>query len=602
MFHLCFKKRVFIPCLFFFLFSIYVNAQEDIVSDFLNQDTLKLGKEEKEDKIIDAYTKFAKFAEKLQQRKELEQTDIETLVEILRVDSDARLPLAFLMGYYLDRQEPQKLLDILLPLANDNPSSDSLSLAISLAYARLDKIDESIVFLEKTLGAIEDRSDYEYGVNYVELIIHLAELYMKKDDFEKGEELFDETFNKEELRDNFKLRRAAFLFFSKKAEDRPFSLFSGWLERRFYKKMLEQFSYIEKLWLKQLSEAIIEGGNPIEGKSFELAPMIETCKKFSLSDRIENLLLEKLLSNPKNTDDQIMLAAFYQDIGYYANGRRMWKEICEKNKSNHKFYTEYGRASLASKKYDEAIRAFEWAEFIAKPEQKKGSIYLTALAYMDAKKYEKAISRFERLKDMPEAYYFIAYSYRRLGDVQKTADMLDEAEKIAIAESKNEFLNKDFYMFMAFSNDRAKRYDRTLQILEKLYSMYPEDHEVCNFYGYFLADHNKNLEIAEEALKKAIAKEPNNAAYLDSIAWLYFRQGKYQDAHYYIEKSVENMKENFDGLIYDHAGDICFALKKYEDALAYWQKGIEYYSEDTNPEEILKKIERLQEHLKKSKN
>ncbi len=595
MFHICLKRSVFILSLLFLPFIYDIDAQEDIASDFLNRDGLEFKIAGKEDKLVEAYTKFAKFVENLEQKKKLEQSDLDSLVEILRIDSEARLPLAFLMGYYLDRNEPQKLLDILLPLAKDNPSNDSLALAISLAYARLDKIDDSIAFLEKTLEAIEKRVDYKYGINYVELIIHLAELYLKKEDFEKGEELFDDAFEKEELHNN-KLRRAAFIFFSKKAEDRPFSLFSGWQERRFYRKMLEQFSYIEKLWFEQLDSATSED-QPREDKAFELAPIIQICKKFSLSDKIENMILEKLLSEPKNTGSRIMLALFYQDIESYANGRRIWREICEENKSNYKFYMEYGRAALASKKYDEAIRAFEWAEFISKPQQKESSAYLAALAYMDAKKYEKAISRFERLKNMPEAYYFMAYSYRRLGDIQKAADMLDEAEKVAEANSKKEFLNKDFYMFMAFTNDKAKRYDRALQILEKLYAQYPEDNEVCNFYGYFLADHNKKLETAEEALKKAITQEPDNAAYIDSIAWLYYRQGKYEEAYHYIKEAIQKMEEHFDGLIYDHAGDICFALKKYDEALIYWRQGIEYYSEDTNPEEILKKIESLQKNL-----
>lgn len=579
-------------------FLVIAYSQGDIAFDFFLRDDLLVERGGAEDNLSKAFAKFAIISNKLHSGLKLNDADAATLLNILQVDPEARLPLAFLISYWLDKNEPKALLERLLPIANKNPSSDSIALAVSLAYARLEQIDESINFLEGTFDAIEQKEDYSYGINYVELVIHLSELYLKKEEFRKCEELFERALKKKELQDNFKLRRAAFIFFANKAEDRPFSLFSGWLERRFYRKMLREFSYIEKLWLDRLTSDLSEESST-EIRAFELAPMIGACKKFSLIERIENLMLEKILDDLKNTEALIVFAAFQNDIGQSASSRRLWKKLCEENKSNYKLYTEYGRAALASKKFDEAIHAFEWAEFIAKGKEKELAAYMTALAYVDARQYEKAISKFDKLKTMPEAHYFKAVCYKRLNDNLKAAKILDEAEKIAIEQSKSNFLNLEFYLFKAFVNDKAKRYDIVMAVLENLYSQYPDNHEVCNYYGYFLADHNKNLDKAEDALKEAIKREPDNAAYLDSMAWLYFRQGRYQEAYDFIIKAINNMTENFDGLIYDHAGDIAFALNKNEEALEFWQTALELYSEDTNPEEIQKKKEKLKTSIGK---
>ena len=48
-----------------------------------------------------------------------------------------------------------------------------------------------------------------------------------------------------------------------------------------------------------------------------------------------------------------------------------------------------------------------------------------------------------------------------------------------------------------------------------------------NYLGYMWVDIDRNIDEAAELIKKANELDPENAAYIDSLGWLYFRQGKY---------------------------------------------------------------------------
>jgi tetratricopeptide (TPR) repeat protein len=507
----------------------------------------------------------------------------EKLLKTVQITPSAKLPVAMLMAYWL-KNSPEKFIEKLMPVAEKHPEADALAIALSNAYLQLNKTDDAVKFMEKTISVLNKLENYDYSNQYVDLIGKLANIYAKKGDYSRGEELFDEALEKPSLKDNFKLRRCAFIFFSRKAEKRDFSFFSGWQERRFYEKMMENFSVMRSIWITAL-EKKAQGTNI---HPFELAPIIDICKKNALTEGIENMIFEKLIDSPNNLEAKTLLAKLFFDTKNFQNSRRLWSRICEKIKSDPGFFYEYGRAAIASKQYKEAIKALDWAGLLA-PGDKKIP-YMAAVAEMDAGNCEKAIAKFERIKDMPEAWNAIASCYRKMGQNAKAADAMDTAEKIAIENNRPDFLSRDFYFFMTFLNDRAKRLDKAVSILKMLYKDYPNDHEICNFLGYILADNNMELDFAQALLEKAIEFEPENAAYLDSIAWVFYKQNKSDNALEFIKKAWLHLEDGPDAVIADHTGDIYYKLGNKEKAIEYWKTASEIFNDDTNPEKILEKI------------
>ena len=100
--------------------------------------------------------------------------------------------------------------------------------------------------------------------------------------------------------------------------------------------------------------------------------------------------------------------------------------------------------------------------------------------------------------------------------------------------------------------------------LERLRREFPDNPEVANSYGYFLAEKNEDLELAEELVRQALALEPNNGAYLDSMGWVFFRLERYDDAFDYLVRAVNVLPE--DPVVLEHLGRTLLALDRSDQA------------------------------------
>jgi tetratricopeptide (TPR) repeat protein len=62
-----------------------------------------------------------------------------------------------------------------------------------------------------------------------------------------------------------------------------------------------------------------------------------------------------------------------------------------------------------------------------------------------------------------------------------------------------------------------------------------------NYYGYLLIDYDLNVKKGLQLVKKALEQYPKNLAYMDSVAWGYFKSGKCHDAYRYMKKVVDEV-------------------------------------------------------------
>ena len=96
-------------------------------------------------------------------------------------------------------------------------------------------------------------------------------------------------------------------------------------------------------------------------------------------------------------------------------------------------------------------------------------------------------------------------------------------------------------------------------------------------------------------LKKAVAFDPMNYAYLDSLAWAYYKQGQYAMAEDYERKAVLRM--GTDPTILDHLGEIEARNGKLQQAIVDWQKSLQAYSTSLAPEADPADVARVQHQL-----
>ena len=82
---------------------------------------------------------------------------------------------------------------------------------------------------------------------------------------------------------------------------------------------------------------------------------------------------------------------------------------------------------------------------------------------------------------------------------------------------------------------------RELSPLERQNS---QNSNFLNTFGYLLADLNVSLAKADSLLHRAFAIRPKEPAILDSLAWLYYRQGKASEAQEFITKAYLSFPAN----------------------------------------------------------
>lgn len=102
----------------------------------------------------------------------------------------------------------------------------------------------------------------------------------------------------------------------------------------------------------------------------------------------------------------------------------------------------------------------------------------------------------------------------------------------------------------------------------------PKHAEALNYLGYMWAERGENLAEARVFIERALAVEPDNPAFLDSLAWVLFKQGQAAQALEHQLRSLKLMPEP-DATLLDHLGDIYAALGRHVEARDAWRQSLE---------------------------
>ena len=115
-----------------------------------------------------------------------------------------------------------------------------------------------------------------------------------------------------------------------------------------------------------------------------------------------------------------------------------------------------------------------------------------------------------------------------------------------------------------------KQYSEAISVFKKMRNVMPKNGSIANTLGYLLADQNKELDLAKKLIEEALELDlPNRATYLDSLAWVHFRKGKFEEARKLQEKSMKLFTfahEPISSEVHLHMGRIYEKLKDHEAA------------------------------------
>lgn len=155
-------------------------------------------------------------------------------------------------------------------------------------------------------------------------------------------------------------------------------------------------------------------------------------------------------------------------------------------------------------------------------------------------------------------------------------------------QKKND--EESYYFYYAVCMEKLEKYDRAIEALKSGIKCNPASSRSMNYLAYLYADRNINLEEAYALVIRALDFEPDNAAYLDTLGWIYYRQGNYEKALEFLLQAADNAsgEETIDPVIYDHLGDVYMKLGRKESAVMYWEKAFNMNSDKAIEEKIRK--------------
>lgn len=242
-----------------------------------------------------------------------------------------------------------------------------------------------------------------------------------------------------------------------------------------------------------------------------------------------------------------------------------------------------GRAAVRDNKPDQAKAAFSKAA--ANYEQSllinpgRGTAYLRLAELLlgpakDPARAARVLSEARvRFPGAPEMAYYLAIAQREAKQTQQAMATFAEALHEAELED-SEVVNAKFYFHYGATAEQAGLYEKAADLFRKSIALDPANAaEACNYLGYMWAEHNLHLDEAEQMVKQALKLEPNNGAYLDSLGWVEYRQGKFEQALTDLQRAMENMSRD-DSVVYDHLGDTYLQLNRVPQALEAWQKAV----------------------------
>jgi len=171
--------------------------------------------------------------------------------------------------------------------------------------------------------------------------------------------------------------------------------------------------------------------------------------------------------------------------------------------------------------------------------------------------------------------FLLALANSRVGKLDDAVKRFTSAEIIA-RTSDSERLTPVFYHQFGAVLERKGDYTEAVKYLKKALELDPDFPEAANHLGYMWAERGENLQPAKELIARAVKAEPENDAYLDSMAWVLFKLGRAREALPYMLKAVEisERNKNLDATLYDHLGDIYMALGERFQAHEAWGKAL----------------------------
>lgn len=212
-----------------------------------------------------------------------------------------------------------------------------------------------------------------------------------------------------------------------------------------------------------------------------------------------------------------------------------------------------------------------------------GRYYTVMQNFPEARKHLEAVIE-RRPKDLDAIV--------ALGDVLRADKKFGEAAEIytrAIDQiatpSRNDW---SFFYYRGIALERTKQWPKAEADFDEALRLMPDEPHVLNYLGYSWIDMGINLDKGLDLVRKAVALKSDDGYIVDSLAWAYFKLGRYDEAVTELERAI--LLKPDDPVINDHLGDAYWKVDRRLEATFQWHHALDMKPEADDRARIERKL------------
>lgn len=496
-----------------------------------------------------------------------------------------------------------------------DPEAEYVSRKLAILLVNLRQTESAVALLEKMISANKDD---------VEVRSLLANLYTNLERYDDAVKVYQDILA---LKPDD--QHTMLLLGSLYARNRDYTNAQVMLEKlvSINQQSFMGYSYLAKLYreLHYYDKAFAAYEKALEINwitilAYEAADLYEYRKKFDEAIAIYLRLLEEDESNVKLRG---RLSALYLEMGKANESLDQLRELKNYSSDITKIDLTIGRVLMDEKRYAEAIDHFQAMidedsehemvrTFLAMAHLESGdkesakkvllavspkaksyedSILMLAQIYEDSDDFSEAVNILKNViateeTRRPVFYFYLASLYRKKDDINAGRNIFEEALQ---QYPDNPRVWYEYGIFL----EQIGKTDEALVKMEKVLAINPDDPYALNYVGYTWADRGVNLDQALEYLKKAVTAKPDDGFIRDSLGWVYYKTGDYQQGVRELKIAVS--KQPHDPTINEHLGDAYLKIGDLKNALQSYEKAVALYKDKVKKEILRLKMKEVEE-------
>lgn len=320
--------------------------------------------------------------------------------------------------------------------------------------------------------------------------------------------------------------------------------------------------------------------------------------------RIDQALKEFELVVKKSPEHQAMRLSFARmlvEAKFFERARRQFEMLHKMAPTDADLLYTLGLLSIESQRVDDAAEYFGKLVILGK-KPNDASYYLGRISAM-REKYGEAIEWYQRVKrgsyrqdaqirisqmlanqgDIEAArqhlqtlrrgsdYALSVRAYQAEGEILGTAKMYHQA--LAVYDEALALIpdNTDLLYARALTAEKVGRIDILERDIKSILVREPDNAHALNAIGYSLADKTTRYEEALEYILRAVALSPEEGAIIDSLGWIYYRLGQYDNALEQLRHAASLLP---DAEISAHFGEVLWVSGQRKEAEKVWQRAL----------------------------